>query len=80
MKAALSLRAGDLWPLPLVPVTIVLWRGDEGTGDGGTVLFDRSVSHCLPGLEVEAAALTVWQLRKILDKDVEWGYHQLVNI
>lgn len=44
------------------------------------MLFDRSVSRYLPGLEVEAAALTVWRLRNILDKDVKWGYHQLANI
>ena len=67
------------WPLPWVPVTLVLWRGDEETGGGGTVLFDGSVSHYLPGLEVEMAALTVWRLRNVLYPDVKWGYHQPAN-
>jgi hypothetical protein len=78
-----TLSHGDFsfmaWPLPLVPVTIVLWRGDEETGDGGTVLFDDSVSHYLPGLEVELAALTVWRLRNMLDPGFKWGYHQLAD-
>jgi hypothetical protein len=78
-----TLSHGDfsfqVWPLPRVPVTIVLWRDDEETGDGGTVLFDGSVSCYLPGLEVEMAGLTVWRLRNMLDQDVKWGYHQLAD-
>lgn len=78
-----TLSHGDFsfqaWPLPRVPITLVLWRGDEETGDGGTVLFDSSVSRYLPGLEVELAALTVWRLRNILDPGFKWGYHQLAD-
>lgn len=45
-------------------------------GDGGTLLFDRSAAHYLPGLLTELSGLTVWRLRNILDPAVKWGYHQ----
>jgi hypothetical protein len=76
-----QLERGDLafevWPLPRLPVTLVLWRGDEEVTDGGTLLFDSSAAHYLPGLLMELAGLTVWRLRNILDPQVKWGYHQL---
>ena len=75
------LERGDLafevQPLPRVPINLVLWRGDEETGDGGSLLFDSSATHYLPGLLVELAGLTVWRLRNILNPEVKWGYHQL---
>ncbi|MFX0064844.1 MAG: DUF3786 domain-containing protein [Candidatus Hermodarchaeota archaeon] len=78
-----KLDQGDLsfkvWPLPRIPVTLVLWEGEEDVSDGGTLLFDKSASHYLPGLLVELAGLTVWRLRNILDSDVKWGYHQLTK-
>jgi len=58
-----QLERGDLafevWPLPRVPVTFVLWQGDEKVAGGGTLLFDNSATHYLPGLLVELARLTV---------------------
>lgn len=76
-----KLERGDLafevWPLPKVPVTLVLWQGDEEVTDGGTLLFDRTAIHYLQGLVGELAGLTVWRLRNILDPEVKWGYHQL---
>lgn len=76
-----QLERGDLafevWPLPRIPVTLVLWQGDEETAEGGTLLFDTSATHYLPGLLLELAALTVWRLQNILDPEVKWGYHQL---
>lgn len=74
------LERGDLafevWPLPRVPVALVLWRGDEEVTDGGTLLFDSTAAHYLPGLLVELAGLTIWRLRNILNPEVRWGYHQ----
>jgi hypothetical protein len=71
---------GDLtfvvWPLPRVPITLTLWRGDEEVPDGGTLLFDRSAVLYLPGLLAELAWLTVWRLRNILDPEERWGYHR----
>jgi len=74
------LARGDLafvvWPLPRVPVTLLLWQGDEDMSDGGTLLFDRSAAHYLPGLLAELAWLTVWRLRNILNPEDRWGYHR----
>jgi hypothetical protein len=69
--------AFEVRPLPRVPVTIVLWQGDEEVGDGGTLLFDVSARAYLPNLLEELAGLTVWRLKNILDSEVKWGYHQL---
>ena len=69
----------EVWPLPLVPVTIIVWRGDESLSSRGLVLFDRSARHYLPNLVIELARLTVWRLHNILDPSVKWGHHQLVN-
>jgi hypothetical protein len=71
---------GDLafvvWPLPRLPITLTLWRGEEDLPDGGILLFDRSAIHYLPGLLAELAWLTVWRLRNILDAEERWGYHR----
>ena len=71
---------GDLafvvWPLPRLPITLTLWRGEEDLPDGGTLLFDHSAAHYLPGLLAELAWLTVWRLRNILDPEELWGYHR----
>jgi hypothetical protein len=69
--------AFTVWPLPRVPVTLLLWRGDADVADGGTLLFDRSAASYVPGLLQELAGLTVWRLRNILDSRFKWGYHQL---
>ena len=75
------LRRGDLAfevrPLPRLPITLTLWRGEEGMSDGGTLLFDSSAAHYLPGLLAELAWLTVWRLRNILDPEERWGYHRM---
>jgi hypothetical protein len=75
-----QLAAADLafrvWPLPRVPVTLILWKGDEDVADGGTLAYDRSAERYLPGLLIELAWLTVWRLRNILDPAEGWGYHR----
>ena len=42
--------------LPLVPVTYVIWRGDEEVGPEGTILFDSSVDSFLPAEDIVVAA------------------------
>jgi len=74
------LARGDLafvvWPLPRVPITLTLWRGEEEVPHGGTLLFDSSAQRYLPGLLAELAWLTVWRLRNILNPKDRWGYHR----
>jgi hypothetical protein len=75
-KLAQGDLAFEVWPLPRLPITLALWRGEEDLPDGGTLLFDRSAAHYLPGLLAELAWLTVWRLRNILDPEERWGYHR----
>jgi hypothetical protein len=74
-------EGGDLclnvWPLPRVPVTIRLWRGDEEMPAGGSLLFDSSARQYVPGLLLELGWLTLWRLRNILDPEIRWGYHAM---
>jgi len=69
--------AFEVRPLPSVPITLILWHGDEEMAASGTLLFDSSATAYLPGLLQELAWLTVWRLRNISDPKVKWGYHQL---
>lgn len=41
---------------PLVPVTYVLWQGDEEFPASGTILFDEKVTNFLPGEDIVLAA------------------------
>jgi hypothetical protein len=75
-----TLNAGD-WafevrPLPRVPVTFILWRGDEEVSDSGSLLFDLSAQSYLPNLLAELGRLAVWRLKNILDPSTRWGYLQ----
>jgi hypothetical protein len=71
--------AFEVWPLPRVPVRLLLWRGDEEVTAGGSVLFDRSAIEYAGDLVGELAWLTVWRVRNILKPEVKWGYHELVS-
>ncbi|MCR4434786.1 MAG: DUF3786 domain-containing protein [Clostridiales bacterium] len=53
--------------LPLVPVTYVLWQGDEEAPASATILFDDSVESFLPAEDIVcAASFGVYELIKIL--------------
>jgi len=45
-----------IYAFPYVPVTYVLWQGDEEIPSSGTILFDSSVSHFLPVEDIVLAA------------------------
>ncbi len=48
-----------------VPVTLVLWRGDEDVAPNGNILFDASVSDYLPTEDVTVVCETIiWKLVK----------------
>lgn len=52
---------------PLVPVTYVLWEGDEEMASSGTILFDESITNYLPGEDVVlAASFGVYEMMKRL--------------
>jgi hypothetical protein len=46
-------------PFPKVPVTLVLWKGDQEFAPDGTVLFDSSIKYFLAGEDVAFLAGTV---------------------
>jgi hypothetical protein len=51
---------------PMIPVTYVLWSGDEEVADNGTILFDQSVTCFLPGEDIVlAASFGVYEMIKI---------------
>jgi hypothetical protein len=48
-----------------VPVTLVLWRGDEDVAPNGNILFDANVSDYLPTEDVTVVCETIiWKLVK----------------
>lgn len=65
LKAASALsgipeKLGDagitIYAFPLVPITYVLWQGDDEIPASGTILFDASISHFLPVEDIVLAA------------------------
>ncbi len=42
--------------LPMVPVTYVVWQGDEEIAASGTILFDESIESFLPAEDIVCAA------------------------
>ena len=50
-------------PLPLVPLALVLWRGDEEFRPDGNILFDRSISSILSAEDIAwLAGMVVYPL------------------
>ncbi|MDD3169269.1 MAG: DUF3786 domain-containing protein [Eubacteriales bacterium] len=48
--------SSTIYAFPYVPVTYVLWQGDEEVPSSGTILFDSSVSYFLPVEDIVLAA------------------------
>lgn len=46
-------------PLPKIPITFVLWRGDDEFPPEGTILFDPSIEHFLAGEDIAFLAANV---------------------
>ena len=50
---------------PRVPITLVLWRGDDEFPPDGNILFDRSISDYLTTEDVNVLCETIaWTLVK----------------
>jgi hypothetical protein len=52
-----------------VPITLVIWKGDEEFPPNGNILFDSTVSDYLFAEDINVLCQTItWQLVKLLDK------------
>lgn len=61
--ASITLRV-----FPLIPITYVIWQGDDEFPASGTILFDESVTSFLPGEDIVlAASFGVYELIKCGD-------------
>lgn len=59
----------ELYILPRIPITIVIWAGDDEFKARGSILFDRTAAEHLPLDALLAAAdLTINALVTVLDK------------
>jgi hypothetical protein len=51
---------------PLVPITYVVWQGDEEVPSSGTILFDESITNFLPDEDIVlAASFGTYELMKL---------------
>ncbi|HEY51638.1 MAG TPA: DUF3786 domain-containing protein [Dehalococcoidia bacterium] len=54
-------------PLPMVPLTLVLWKGDADFSPEGTIMFDRTITDYLPTEDIIILCQnTSWRLVKLL--------------
>jgi hypothetical protein len=55
--------------LPMVPVTFVLWEGDDELEASGNILFDASVENFLPAEDIVCAgSFGVYELMRLKNK------------
>jgi hypothetical protein len=55
--------------LPRVPITFVLWRGDEEFGAEGNILFDSTITDYLPTEDIIVLSETLtWKLVRLVPK------------
>ena len=58
--------AARFLPLPKVPVTLVIWGGDEEFEPSGKILFDKSISHFLSTEDVAwVSGMIVYRLMRL---------------
>ena len=65
-----QIKAGDasitVTPLPNLPITFVLWEGDDELPPNGTILFDETAPYWLPAEDlVVLASLCSYKLIKL---------------
>ena len=54
-------------PLSMVPLTLVLWKGDAEFAPEGTIMFDRTITDYLPNEDIiYLCQSTSWRLVKLL--------------
>jgi len=53
--------------LSMVPLTLVLWKGDDEFSPEGTIMFDRTITDYLPTEDIIILCQnTSWRLVKLL--------------
>ena len=53
-------------PFPKIPITLILWKGDEEFSPQGTILFDSSIKNFLGGEDIAFLTdTTVYKLMAI---------------
>jgi hypothetical protein len=68
-KAAYGDAAVTIDALPMVPITFVLWRGDEEFGAEGNILFDSTITDYLPTEDIIVLSETLtWKLVRLAPK------------
>ena len=56
-----------IYALKMVPLTLVLWKGDAEFSPEGTIMFDRTITDYLPTEDIIILCQTTsWQLVKLL--------------
>jgi hypothetical protein len=51
----------------MIPLTLVLWKGDAEFSAEGTIMFDRTIVDYLPGEDIIVLCQnTSWRLVKLL--------------
>lgn len=51
-RSSLGVRAVTFWPFPKIPITLILWPGDEEFPPDGNILFDSSIGDFLAGEDI----------------------------
>lgn len=66
-KADYGDAAATINVFPYVPITLVLWRGDEEFPPSGSIMFDATISDYLPAEDISVLCQTIsWKLVKSL--------------
>ncbi len=51
-----------LYPFPFIPLTYVMWQGDEEVADSGTILFDETIIDWFNAEEIETLTIICTQI------------------
>lgn len=69
-QAALGHRSVTLHPLPYLPITCVIWQGDDEMPANGNILFDESIIEWLCAEDIVAlASLTAYAMIRAKTSD-----------
>lgn len=67
VKAEYGDVSATIYSLKMIPLTLVLWKGDAEFSAEGTIMFDRTIVDYLPGEDIIVLCQnTSWRLVKLL--------------